>query len=360
MGKHVPSTSSTPSENGVITSAEIVCDEVTRQFLNESRPAVDHVSFKVAAGDLVVLLGPSGCGKTTLLKMINRLYEPDEGKIWIGKDEIHNLPVNHLRRQIGYAIQQVGLFPHMTIRKNISVVPRLLGWSREKIDERSKYLLELVGLPQSYLARYPRQLSGGEQQRVGLARALAADPAILLMDEPFAAVDAINRDHLQGELLEIHRKLHKTILFVTHDVEEAFRLADKIIIMQSGKLIQYGTPIEIVTRPQNKFVEELIGTNNMLRRLSLFTVRSVLEDRSSWSFEQALSQVGQNKTAVIHPEDDLRSALSLLLDSGGDSLQVIDQAGQPVGEISFTDLRVALVENSSKNQAQVQHELPHQ
>lgn len=349
MVKQAPAVSSTSNESGVISSAEIVCEDVTRQFPNEPRPAVDHVSFKVAAGDLVVLLGPSGCGKTTLLKMINRLYEPDAGKIWIGKDEIHNLPVNLLRRQIGYAIQQVGLFPHMTISKNISVVPRLLGWGRERIADRSKYLLELVGLPQAYLTRYPRQLSGGEQQRVGLARALAADPAILLMDEPFAAVDAINRDHLQGELLQIHSKLHKTILFVTHDVEEAFRLADKIIIMQAGKLVQYGTPIEIVTRPQNKFVEELVGTSNMLRRLSLFNVQSVLEARSSQSFEQAVSKVGQTGPAVIHPQDDLRSALSMLLNSGGDSLKVVDQHGQPVGQISFNALRAVLVENASKN-----------
>jgi osmoprotectant transport system ATP-binding protein len=348
MQKIEIASSSEPKENGLITSAEILCEGVTRQFPNEPRPAVDHVSFQVAAGDLVVLLGPSGCGKTTLLKMINRLYEPDAGKIWIGKDEIHNLPVNMLRRQIGYAIQQVGLFPHMTISKNISVVPRLLGWNRQKIEERSSYLLELVGLPQAYLNRYPRQLSGGEQQRIGLARALAADPAILLMDEPFAAVDAINRERLQGELLEIHRKLHKTILFVTHDVEEAFRLADKIIIMQKGKLIQYGTPMEIVTHPQNAFVEELIGTNNLLRKLSLFDVQSVLDAHNNQSNEQASLQVNHIEQGRIHPEADLRSALSLMLDCGGDSLQVVNQSGQRVGEISFTDLRMKLVGTSRK------------
>ncbi|MCC6148591.1 MAG: ABC transporter ATP-binding protein [Anaerolineaceae bacterium] len=342
-------------DNEKIPSAEIVCEGVTKHFPGGAKPAVDHVSFRVAAGDLVALLGPSGCGKTTLLKMINRLYEPDEGRIWIGKQEIHTLPVNQLRRQIGYAIQQVGLFPHMTIRKNIAVVPRLLGWSREKIEQRSQDLLELVGLPASYLTRYPRQLSGGEQQRIGLARALAADPAILLMDEPFAAVDAINRERLQGELLEIHRKLHKTILFVTHDVEEAFHLADKIIILQAGKLVQHGTPLEIIMQPQNAFVEELTGANNMLRRLSLFTVQSALEARRN---SPAQSRPFPEQ-AVIRPEDDLRSALAQLLESSGDALQVINASEELLGELKFEDLRALLVEGASRNQQPEQDELPH-
>jgi osmoprotectant transport system ATP-binding protein len=325
--------------NGVITSAEIRCENVTRQFKEANKPAVDHVSFRVAAGDLVVLLGPSGCGKTTLLKMINRLYELDDGKIWIGEDEIHTLPVNALRRQIGYAIQQVGLFPHMTIRKNIAVVPHLLGWDEARIQQRALELLELVGLPQDYLTRYPRQLSGGEQQRIGLARALAANPAILLMDEPFAAVDAINRDRLQCELLEIHHKLHKTILFVTHDVEEAFRLADKIIIMEAGKLVQYGTPIEIVSNPANKFVEELIDTNNLLRRLSLLSVQSVLDARQA---QAARPTKTEDIPAEIRPQQDLRSALTLMLNQGKESVLVKDDAGKELGELTFDDLRIAL------------------
>ncbi|MBI9049128.1 MAG: ABC transporter ATP-binding protein [Anaerolineaceae bacterium] len=344
MQNNQTTSSSINKESGVITSAEIICEDVTRQFSDASKPAVDHVSFKVAAGDLVVMLGPSGCGKTTLMKMINRLYEPDEGNIWIGQDEIHNLPVNQLRRQIGYAIQQVGLFPHMTISKNISVVPRLLGWDAEKIKQRSDELLDLVGLPKEYLKRYPRQLSGGEQQRVGLARALAADPAILLMDEPFAAVDAINRDRLQCELLEIHRKLHKTILFVTHDVEEAFRLADKIIIMESGKLVQYGTPMEIVSHPANKFVEELIGTQNLLRRLSLLTVQSVLDAQQGMVMQ---SNAAQSDNTVIRPDDDLRNALSMLLGRGSNALQVVDKSGQVQGEIRFNDLRNALADHTT-------------
>ncbi len=215
-------------------SAGIDLAEVTKRFPNEEHPAVDHVSFQVEPGSLIVLLGPSGCGKTTLLKMINRLYEPTSGQIHIGGTEIHDLPATELRRRIGYVIQQVGLFPHMTIEQNIAVVPRLEGWDRQRIDERINNLLETVGLPRAYRQRYPRQLSGGEQQRVGLARALAADPAILLMDEPFAAIDAITRASLQEELLRIQQKVHKTILFVTHDVEEALRLADKILVMRAG------------------------------------------------------------------------------------------------------------------------------
>ncbi len=323
---------------------EIICKDVTKFFPNSTKPAVDHVSFTVTAGDLVVLLGPSGCGKTTLLKMINRLYEPDAGQIWIGQQEIQTLPVNQLRRQIGYAIQQVGLFPHMTISRNVGTVPRLLGWPAEKIQERSRYLLDLVGLSQNYLERYPRQLSGGEQQRVGLARALAADPDILLMDEPFAAVDAINRERLQGELLHIHHELHKTILFVTHDVEEALRLANKIIVMEAGKLVQYGTPMEIVTRPQNKFVEELVGSNNLLRKLSLFTVQSILnKENDSKELHKSIA-VHQHPEAIIQPQEDLRSALSLLLESGGQALRVINQDGNTLGMITFEDLHRHLFE----------------
>jgi len=323
-------------------SGEIVFEGVSKSFTDGSIPAVNGVSFRVVAGNLVVLLGPSGCGKTTLLKMVNRLYDPTEGKIWLGGQEIHTLPVNELRRHIGYVIQQVGLFPHMTIRKNIAVVPRLLGWDDQKIDARVEELLDLIGLPTSYLSRFPRQLSGGEQQRVGLARALAADPSILLMDEPFAAVDAINRERLQGELLGLHCKLAKTILFVTHDVEEAFRLADKIIVMRAGKVVQYGSPIEIVTHPADAFVEDLVGSNNLLRRLSLVNVQSILKAREEMGIPAVLPEPDAEETAVLRPEDDLRSALSLLLSSGKDMLRVENASGKVLGEVGFSDLRSML------------------
>jgi len=335
-------------EAEAFASAEIACEGLTKGFHGETRPAVDRVSLQVESGQLVVLLGPSGCGKTTLLKMINRLYEPTSGKIWIGKVEVHDLPVIELRRRIGYVIQQVGLFPHMRIAQNISVVPRLLGWERERIEARMAHLLEMVALPSAYLTRYPRQLSGGEQQRVGLARALAADPAILLMDEPFAAIDAITRVCLQEELLEIQRRVRKTIVFVTHDVEEAFRLADKIAILKEGRLIQYGAPLEIVTRPQNEFVEELVGSQNMLRRLSLVKVQAVLEARRSWASGRLLSEREPSAPAVVHPEDDLRSVLASLLANDAQALPVVGAGGQVVGEITFADLRAALAAHVPK------------
>jgi osmoprotectant transport system ATP-binding protein len=339
-------------------SGEITSEDVTKQFHGESRAAVDHVSLRIEAGNLVVLLGPSGCGKTTLLKMVNRLYEPTAGRIWIDQVEVRDLPVTELRRRIGYVIQQVGLFPHMRIAQNISVVPRLLGWERERIDARVAYLVEMVDLPPAYLRRYPRQLSGGEQQRIGLARALAADPAILLMDEPFAAIDAITRASLQGELLEIQRRVRKTMVFVTHDVEEAFRLADKIAVLKEGRLIQYGTPLEIVTRPQNQFVQDLVGTQNMLRRLSLLTVRAVLEARTSWASEHFISDLGPPPPAAVHLQDDLRSVLSCLLDNGAQALPVVDPSGRAVGEITFTDLRAALIAHAPKVREPSRDELP--
>jgi len=347
MANEITNVSSNSTEKRITQSGEIIFEGVSKSFTTESVPAVNEVSFRVAAGDLVVLLGPSGCGKTTLLKMVNRLYEPTKGKIWLGGQEIHTLPINDLRRQIGYVIQQVGLFPHMTIGRNISVVPRLLGWDESRINERVEMLLELIGLPTSYLSRYPRQLSGGEQQRVGLARALAADPEILLMDEPFAAVDAINRERLQGELLGLHCKLNKTILFVTHDVEEAFRLADKIIVMRSGKLIQYGTPVEIVTHPADEFIEELVGTNNILRRLSLVNVQSVLKTKPKYVSHTILPKLEEIDAGVIHPQDDLRSVLSLLLSTGRESLNVVNASGEWIGEVGIADLRNMLANGQS-------------
>lgn len=316
---------------------------LTKHFPKEPRAAVDNVSFEVERGAFVVLLGPSGCGKTTLLKTINRLYEPTSGEVLIDGNEIRSVAPTTLRRGIGYVIQQTGLFPHMRIEQNIAVVPELLGWERARIDQRIDMLLELVGLPQSYRTRYPRQLSGGEQQRVGLARALAADPQIMLMDEPFGAIDAITRGRLQDELASIQRKLHKTILFVTHDVEEALRLADKIIIMREGKIVQYDTPLRIITRPRDTFVQELAGTEDMLRRLSLLTVRSVLEAQNNEN-EEGLRARSTPELATIRLEDDLRSALSYLLRSGTDVLTVVNGDGEPIGRIGFEDMRAAVAD----------------
>jgi osmoprotectant transport system ATP-binding protein len=319
----------------------IVAENVSKRFGREQRPAVDGVSFAVDEGALVVLLGPSGCGKTTLLKMINRLYEPTGGKIFVEGTEIHDLPATELRRKIGYVIQQTGLFPHMRIEQNIAVVPQLLGWNKAKIDLRVDELLDLIGLPRTFRTRYPRQLSGGQQQRVGLARALAADPAIMLMDEPFGAIDAITRTRLQDELLNIQRKVHKTILFVTHDVEEALRLADKIVIMREGRIVQYDTPLNIVTEPRDAFVQELVGTEDMLRHMSLLTVWSVLHARKDGAAPQIAPAADDGRTTVSVNEN-LRNVLSEMLRSGRQSLTVVNEDAQPVGHISLDDMRAAV------------------
>ena len=253
----------------------ILIDHVSRQFSQGAAPAVDDVCLTVEQGSFVTLLGPSGCGKTTLLKMINRLYEPTSGRIFVNGADTATVSPTELRRHIGYVIQQTGLFPHMRVEDNIAAVPRLLGWEKARSDARVDAMLALVGLPVSYRSRFPRQLSGGEQQRVGVARALAADPPIVLMDEPFGAIDAINRVRLQDELLSIQIKLHKTVLFVTHDVEEAFKLGDRVVIMRSGKIVQVGAPLALATAPADDFVRELIGADDMLRRLGMLQVSAV-------------------------------------------------------------------------------------
>lgn len=232
---------------------------VSKIFQSSGCYAVDHVSLTIDEGEFVTILGSSGCGKTTLLKLVNRLYEPDEGEIFLFGEKIADKDPVKLRRGIGYVIQQIGLFPHMTIQENISVVPKLLKWNKEKIDSRVDELLMLVGLkPDQYKDRYPSQLSGGQQQRVGLARALAIEPEIMLLDEPFGALDAITRTGLQEELFRLHQELGKTYLFVTHDINEAFKLGTRVIIMNEGKILQFGTPSEIVRNPKEAFVEKLI------------------------------------------------------------------------------------------------------
>jgi osmoprotectant transport system ATP-binding protein len=306
----------------------IVVENVAKQFPGEPDPAVAGVSFSAEDGDFVVLLGPSGCGKTTLLKMINRLYEPTAGRIFVGGTEVHDLPATHLRRRIGYVIQHTGLFPHMRIKDNIAVVPRLLGWEQPRIDRRIDELLELVGLPRTYRERYPRQLSGGEQQRVGLVRALAADPATILMDEPFSAIDAITRARLQGELLAIQRQLKKTILFVTHDVEEALRLADKIVVMRAGRIVQYDTPLLIVTHPHDDFVRQLVIGDDELRPLGLISAEAAMTPEPPRDTQAP---------AVAHHET-LRGALALLLSSAAPALAVTRNE-RVVGSLSFDQIQ---------------------
>ncbi|HBB36357.1 MAG TPA: ABC transporter ATP-binding protein [Cyanobacteria bacterium UBA8803] len=292
-------------------------ENVSLQFPSASQAALQGVSFEIQVGQLVVILGPSGCGKTTLLKMVNRLYEPTSGRIYLDGTDIRLLKVTKLRQQIGYVIQQSGLFPHMTVAQNIAVVPKLLGWSRIKYQSRVDELLTLVELPpEIYRNRYPAQLSGGQQQRVGVARALAGDPKVILMDEPFGAIDAITRQTLQDEILRLQRQLKKTILFVSHDVEEALRLADKIMILQQGQIVQFDTPFNILTRPANAFVHELVGAGDVLRQLGLLRVEAAMRnvpEGSSYGSEYAIA-----------PQDNLRQALSLLLRTGVEYLHVVD------------------------------------
>ena len=306
----------------------IVFENVTKEFSGSGLAAVKGVSLDVMEGHLVVLLGPSGCGKTTLMKMVNRLYEPTGGRILVNGKEVHDVPVAELRRGIGYVIQQVGLFPHMRIDKNIGVVPQMLGWDKNRISKRSDELLDLVGLPPAtFRQRYPAQLSGGQQQRVGLARALAADPSIMLMDEPFAAIDNITRTRLQDELLRIQQTVRKTILFVTHDVEEAIKLADEIVIMKEGQVVQYDTPLNILSHPANDFVVQLTGSKDVLRRLSLQPAASIMSPWQEASFDP--------NAATIAPTTDLRDALGLLISSRSQELTVVDETGQRVGRLTL-------------------------
>ena len=251
-------------------------EDVTKVFPGGTAPAVHNLSLEVAEGEIIVLVGPSGCGKTTTLKMINRLVEPTSGRITVGGDDIMAVPAHELRRRVGYVIQQVGLFPHRTIAENIATVPRLLGWERQRIDDRVEELIRLVDLEPGMTRRYPRELSGGQRQRVGVARALAADPPVLLMDEPFGAVDPIVRGRLQDELLELQRRLVKTIVFVTHDIDEAIKLGDRVAILNVGGVVeQYAPPVEILRDPANRFVEEFLGSDRGIKRLSLIGIRDV-------------------------------------------------------------------------------------
>ena len=275
-----------------------------------------------------MLIGPSGCGKTTLLKLINRLYDPSSGAVYIDDTPSQQLDGPDLRRHMGYVIQQGGLFPHYTVAQNVAVVPNLLGWDKARVATRIDELLSLVGLPpEEYRKRYPSQLSGGQQQRVGIARAIAAGPGTLLMDEPFGALDAITRSRLQEELRELHERLGQTIVFVTHDIDEAALLADRIAVMREGKVMQYDTPVNVIMRPANRFVADLVGADDLLRRLSL-----VSADTAMVMLEQG-DAIGADEPAVDLPIR-VRPVLSMLLESGAPRVIVRD-GGVPVGYLDL-------------------------
>ncbi len=313
----------------------IVLDRVTKQFPGMARPAVAELSLTVEAGELVVILGTSGSGKTTLLKMINRLHEPTAGRIEVDGVEIRDLPPTLLRRRIGYVIQQVGLFPHQTVARNIATVPRILGWDRARIAERVDFLLDLVRLPpEQFRHRRPRQLSGGQQQRVGIARALAGDPPILLMDEPFGALDAITRASLREELRRVQRRLRKTVLFVTHDVDEALELADRIVVMDEGRLVQVDTPLGLLARPATDFVRELLDTDDLLRHLVLRPVDEVMTPLPPGGGPAADGE-------RVPAGTSLRRVVSALLRGRGRPVTVVDEAGRPVGQVTWEQVQGA-------------------
>ena len=304
----------------------IALDHVTKRY--DGRTVVDDLSLEIAAGEFCVLLGSSGCGKSTTLRMINRLVAADTGTIRVGGEEVTKIPAEALRRRIGYAIQSTGLFPHWNVEDNIATVPRLLKWPAARVSARVTELLELFRLdPPTYRDKYPHQLSGGEQQRIGVARALAADPNLLLMDEPFAAVDPITRDALQAELARIHRETHKTIVFVTHDIEEALRLATTIAVMDKGRIAQFGTPLDLLEHPANEFVSDFIGHQGLgLKLLSLRTIADRLRRGESAEGEP------------LPPNASLRDALSAMTARHTDRVPVADAEGRALGVIALSDL----------------------
>ena len=308
-------------------AAELVFDEVTKQYEGREGAAVENLSFIVPAGEICVLVGPSGGGKTTALKLVNRLIELTSGDIRIDGTSIREQNLVQLRRGIGYVIQQVGLFPHMTIEANIGTVPRLYGRSRSWIHTRSQELLDLVGLDQSYGKRYPAQLSGGERQRVGLACALAGDPPLMLMDEPFGAIDPIVRSRLQDEFLRLQLEVRKTVVFVTHDIDEAIKIGDRIAILrEGGVLAQYDTPDAILASPADDFVARFVGADRGLKRLALRRL-SEIELESANGIPPG--------TPYTSAQTTLRDALSLMLTEGADRLVVVDDDGENAGVLTI-------------------------
>ncbi|MET9211434.1 MULTISPECIES: ATP-binding cassette domain-containing protein [unclassified Nocardia] len=307
-----------------VTGASITLDGVVKRYKGQDAPAVRRLDLEIDAGDIVAFVGPSGCGKTTTLKMINRLIEPSEGRIFIGGRDVTREDPDKLRQSIGYVIQSGGLFPHWTVAKNIGAIPRVLGWDKKRIAERTEYLLDLVGLdPATFADRLPKDMSGGQQQRVGVARALAADPPVLLMDEPFGAVDPITRVRLQDSLIAIQHELGKTIVIVTHDFEEATKLGDKVLILsEGGHVEQYARPEEILTDPATPFVEEFVGSGAKLAYLTVSRVRDVAYDPVT------TARIGEPAQAVIQRA---RAA-------GHTWVVVVDAAGRPRSWPSLTEV----------------------
>jgi osmoprotectant transport system ATP-binding protein len=296
---------------------------VTKRYAGQSEPAVRALNLEVPAGEICVLVGPSGCGKTTAMRMVNRTVEITDGDILVGGTSVRDRDPSELRREMGYVIQQIGLFPHRTIGQNIATVPALVGWDSERADRRITELLELIGLDPDTRDRYPSQLSGGQQQRVGVARALAADPPLMLMDEPFGAIDPINRERLQNEFLRLQAQIRKTVLFVTHDIDEAIKMGDRIAVLKEGGILaQYATPAELLMSPADEFVEDFVGADRALKRLALLRV----SDIDLW--EAPLAHVGQASAEVRAKLEGAEVPHPLL----------VDDQRRPLGWLSERDL----------------------
>jgi osmoprotectant transport system ATP-binding protein len=323
-------TTSEPAGTGSLDSrsapAEIAFHSVGKRYPGRERPAVEDLTFEVSPGEICVLIGPSGCGKTTALKMINRLIPLSAGDITIDGRSVRELDVAQLRRGIGYVFQQIGLFPHLTVEGNIGTVPRLLGWPKERIRERARELLALVGLDaDDTLRRYPAEFSGGQQQRIGVARAMAVDPPIMLMDEPFGAIDPIARERLQNDFLRLHRQVRKTIIFVTHDIDEAIKMGDRIAIMRDGHLVQIATSDELLANPADDFVASFVGIDRGLKRLRVRTLSEIELEPADGG-----ANTGGPKLTL---DMSLHDALSLMLADGRTALSVFDEHDRPAGVV---------------------------
>jgi osmoprotectant transport system ATP-binding protein len=303
-------------------------ENATKRYGDSAKAAVERLNLEIPAGEVCVLVGPSGCGKTTAMRLVNRTVELSEGDVTIGGESVRDRDPARLRREIGYVIQQIGLFPHRTIAENIATVPRLLGWKKERIRARTEELIELIGLEAELADRYPAQLSGGQQQRVGVARALAADPLVMLMDEPFGAIDPINRERLQNEFLRLQAEIRKTVLFVTHDIDEAIKMGDRIAVMRKGgHVAQYATPAELLMAPADDFVEDFVGADRALKRLALMRVADI----DLW--EAPLAFVGQATAEVRAKLEGAEVPYPLL----------VDAERRPLGWLSERDLAAETV-----------------
>ncbi len=328
---------------------EIRLEGLSKHFPGQKEPVVDNLTMEIPRGEIVILVGPSGCGKTTTMKMINRIIEPSSGRIILDGEDVTKVNPDQLRRRIGYVIQQIGLFPHVTIADNIATVPKMLGWKKDRINERVDELLETVGMePGRYRDRYPKELSGGQRQRVGVARAMSADPDVMLMDEPFGAIDPITRDRLQNEFLRLQEQIKKTIIFVTHDIDEAIKMGDRIAILQEqSRIAQFDTPERILVNPASDFVADFIGRGASLKRLSLSRVRDVelhqwptAPDGASHDEIQRLLD-GSDKSAVLILDDKRRplrwvNAEHLHRTGSGDSLSQVGLPAEAVVQPNAT------------------------